>query len=439
LLDPFRLPLLILLAATFPLRAHAQGWPAPIPSDSLATLERTPPDVRGTLTLEEALRLALRLNPAIAESVWIARAAAHRASDEARLLNPTLDGTEENFGLGLGSGHRETTVSGSQTLEISGARGARARVASSLARVADAELDSREREVLLATAEAFLDAWSLERRLRLLRRSEDIASATVAAAKERTRVGAAPPTEGLRAQGVVAQQSVERRLVEADLAEARRRLALQWGAREAAFDSLALPPTTVPRLPPATELLADLERHPERLQAAAETAVEAARIRQARAMRIPDLTVSGGVRHLQEFGESGFVAGVSLPLPLWNSHGALVRAAEADHNAAVARETGVRLRLEQELLSAYDRLLAARDRFETARTELEPTAREALDQLQRGYRAGRFTYLDQLDGQRAAVEAELLTLQTERETWSARIALEALLGRSLESVSEGRR
>lgn len=418
--------------------AVAAHWTSPPPEDSLLHAGPAPAPA-GTLTLDQALLLALRFHPALQESTWLARAASERVREAGRVPNPTLDVTLENFGGGLGTNRRETTISATQLLEWGGRRGARVGVARGEALLANTELGARRREILAATGEAFLDAWWLQERLGRLRRFEHIAATTISAANERTRAGAAPAVEGLRAEGVLAQRTVERLALEAELAEARRRLALQWSAAEVSFDSLALPDPEIPALPPAAALLADLDRHPERLSAAAEVALQNARVREARAARIPDLALTGGLRRLEEVNATGFVTGVSLELPLWNRHGAALRAAEAERSAAQAHERGVRLRLEQELAGAWGRLQAAKQRFAEVRTRMEPAAHDALAQLQRGYLSGRFTYLDQLEGQRAAVEAELLELETEHDAWSARLELERLLGRTLEDVAEGRR
>jgi len=391
------------------------------------------------LTLSQALQRALSQNPGLAGAASHVRSAALHTRDESRPPNPTLDVTEENFGGDLGGHLLESTISASQMLELGGDRGARAHVARGLEHVAQAELSGRQREVVWETAEAFLRAWSLERRLERLRRSEEIAEAAISGARERTRIGAAPPVEGLRAEGVLAERAIERRGLEAEVSAARRDLALEWGSSTADFDSLVLPPAEVPPLPPPDSLIADLERHPDRLRAAAETEVEAARVREARAMRIPDLTLQGGVRRLEEISGTGFVAGVSLPIPLWNRGGSLVASAAAERSSAEARQREVERRLEGDLRSAYDSLFAARDREEIVRTRLLPASRDALAQLQKGYRAGRFTYLDQLDGQRAALEAELTAIGAERDLWIARFTLERLIGRSLDEVAGGRR
>jgi len=84
----------------------------------------------------------------------------------------------------------------------------------------------------------------------------------------------------------------------------------------------------------------------------------------------------------------------------------------------------LRRSLTQRTTASYHALEAARENYETARTEGEPAALEALEKLGSGYRAGRFTYLDYIEGQRAALEAALSTLDALKEYWGSRLALE---------------
>ena len=314
----------------------------------------------GALDLETAIRLSVQASPSLNAAAWHARSAALRARGVAGFPNPTLDVTEENFGWDLGDSRRETTVSASQLFQLGG-RGEK-HVARAEQQVAEAEWTSQQRAIATETANVFLDAWWLERRLAILDQAERVSQATVSGARERTRIGAAPPVEARRAEGVLAERMIERRAVETELQSARRTLALQWGATRAEFDSLVLPPPAVPNLPPPDSLMNLLRSHPERLQAAAETALEVARFRQARGMRIPDLTLTFGARRLQEVPGNGFVAGASFPLPLWNQNGSFVHAAEAERSAALTRERAVERRLEETLYAAYDSLIAARDK-----------------------------------------------------------------------------
>jgi cobalt-zinc-cadmium efflux system outer membrane protein len=236
-------------------------------------------------------------------------------------------------------------------------------------------------------------------------------------------------TEALRAEGEWAQRGIERRGAEADLAVARRVLALQWGASEATYDTLALAAPDAGDVTP--DLAAALAAQPELRQATSESAVAAARLRAARAARIPELTALGGVRHFAEDNTTGFIANLSAPLPLWNRGGAAVAAAEAEQRAAAAHLTITRLQLEQQLAEAQQRRSAARESYELARTHAWPAAERALAQLEDGYRRGRFTYLDYLDGQRSALDIQLALLEAERDYWRARLTIERISGAPL--------
>jgi hypothetical protein len=139
------------------------------PSPEIPTPPVTPaeaPTPRGTLDLDTAIKLALEHNPSLAAAAWHARSAALNTRSESKVPNLSLDLTEENFGWDLGSSHRETTISASQTLELGGDRGSRRKIALGQEQVAAAEWTSRQRDVIAETSSAFLDAWWLERRIR---------------------------------------------------------------------------------------------------------------------------------------------------------------------------------------------------------------------------------------------------------------------------------
>jgi cobalt-zinc-cadmium efflux system outer membrane protein len=394
--------------------------------DSIAASpEATPSLVSGPLTLGQALRLTSSHHPTLTAALWSGRADVERARDEAHWVNPMVEGSLENFGGGLGSSLEEATLQLGQSLGF-GRRGAFARVASTLETRSRADLESQLVQVLRETVDAFLDAWVLERRVALLADAEAVGRTAIDAAHERTRIGAAPATEGLRAETEWAQRAAERRQAEAELAEARNTLARQWGERTASFDSLVLPsPAPVSTLS-AESLDQQVDRHPDVRRAALDTLVAAARLHAASVQRIPELTLSGGVRYLKEIDETGFVASVSAPLPLWNSGRSLVAAAEAERRASVAREREVRQRVLGELAGAAERMAAAREALELAETRALPAARQAVEQLETGYRRGRFTYLDTVDGRRSLLDLRLLVLDTTRDYWRARLTLEGL-------------
>ena len=412
------------LSARRPAPARADSIAAPAPrAGSSGAGAASAADVRGPLDLDRALALALGAPPSVAKSRFSGNAEIARARDEARWPNPTVDVTVENFGPKSQS-RDEQTVTMTQPLGLGGRLGAQRGIAGALGRQLPYDLEVARRQFARQTGEAFVDSWWLEQRIARLERAEDVDEATIRASEERTRAGAAPITEALRARTTLATATIERRRAENDLADARLKLAQSWGARSADFDTLVLPPPSAAAVPGLDTLLAGIDRRPEMQRAAAATAVAQAKLRAARAQRAPEWSVVGGARHLNEIDQVLFLAGISAGLPLWNRRQDLVNAAELDVNAAELEERTQRLELERLLTGAWRRCRVAAEDYALARDTALPAAREALVKLAEGYRAGRFRYLDYLDGQHAALEAELSMLDAAREYWNARLAIE---------------
>jgi cobalt-zinc-cadmium efflux system outer membrane protein len=386
------------------------------------------PAVPRLLTLPAARDLALRHNPGLAAAAWRIRAAGGRALDARRRPELVLEASAENWGGALGTDRLETTVALSQRLELGGDRGARGAVARAEERLAGLEFDGTERALSSTVTEDFLTAWLAQERLGRLRDAERIAIEAVATAGDRVKAGAAAPVERVRAEGALALHRADLRRAEADHAIALRTLALDWGGVAVEVDSLILDPPDVTPPPPPERLLARLDRHPDRMRREVELALGEARLHEVRASRIPDLEARFGVRRLDEAGGTGFVAGVAIPVPVWGSRRGAVRAAESERSEAQARRRQAALGLEGDLRSLHDRLRAAIDAFAIVRDLVLPSTEEALGSLRAGYRSGRLGYVDLLEGQRAALEAQLVSVAATRDVWSARLALDRLVG-----------
>ena len=371
------------------------------------------------LTLAEAQERALAGHPALAATRAQLDAARARREDAGRLRNPVLTAEVENFGATSARG--EATLRLGQTLELGGDRGARADLASAQVALIEADGGGERRAVLAQTAARFLDAWAAQERLLALREAERLATEAVRAADARHRAGAALVTERVRAEGQKAMRTLERAKAEAELALARRLLAAQWGDSVASFGRLD------PGAEPAAPAADALARHPQRARAAAELAVQEARLREAHAARVPDLDLEFGVRRLSETQSTGFLAGVALPLPLWNAQGSGVAAAEAEIAAVRARAGSA----ERSLLAEFESARAQVEAAAAAREELvriQAISQDALRQVGVAYRAGRLGYTDLVDAQRALREADLAITEATVELWRARIALQRLAG-----------
>ena len=403
---------IILAAVMFPGVARAQ----PASLDSI-------PQATGPLTLVRAWDLVERYQPRIRAGDLRATAAQARIRDADRLLNPSVSVTEENFGGSLGSDHLESTLELGQVIQLGGDRAARAGVASSEYQLAAAEATLLRREVRGVTADRFIRAWSIQARLARLREGEQLTRQAIAAAGERFRAGASPVLERTRAESQAMSQAVERRRTEAELAIARRELAASWGDRRATFDSLVAEPLDDSPLPDSL----GIGSHPVIDRARAQEAHARARQKLARSERIPDLTFSGGVRRLEDAAATGFVAGLELPVPLWNRGSGEVSAADQEFEAAEFEERTARQGLEVELANAVDRLSSAAAAFDSLRLHVRPFRQQLIEELLRAYRAGRLNYLDLIAEQRNLLETDLALVDAQADVWRSRVLLELLV------------
>jgi cobalt-zinc-cadmium efflux system outer membrane protein len=129
----------------------------------------------------------------------------------------------------------------------------------------------------------------------------------------------------------------------------------------------------------------------------------------------------------------GLAAGVSLPLPIWNRRRGEQAAAEAERARAEAGRAATERRLGAEARNAIAELTAAIEIYRRLADGAAPAAREALEDLRAGYRAGRLSYVDLIEGQRAALESRMALVEASAEVWRVRGRIERLAG----SVEEG--
>ncbi len=400
------------------------------------TLPDTAAVVSGPLTLDRALTLTGRYELKLRAAGLRAEAAHARIADASRRPNPALSATEENFGGQLGGTRREATVAIGQAFELGGDRRARNATAEAEYKLAAAEAGVLGRAELALAADRFIAAWSLQTRLLRLREGELLTGQAIRAATERHKAGASPRLEILRAQSQAMSQAVERQRTDSELHAARQELALSWGAVEATFDSLVTPEQALTG--DTTAWRSRLLTHPELSRASAIEALAAARVQTAMAARIPDLSVSAGVRRLEEIPGTGFLAGVEVPLPLWNRGAGGVAAARRELEASVAERRATEQRLQVALATATERLQAAAAVYDTLRLRVRPAREQLVDELLRGYRAGRSGYLDLVAEQSNLLGTELALIDAQADVWRARVRLELLAGTGLLSPKEER-
>lgn len=451
---PIRPFLITALLAIFVVASAQSEEAAPLPLQ----------EPTGELTLAQALGLALERNPSLLPYEWDIRAAEARAIQAGLRPNPELGLELEDIRLGgaddsssssrtlslspaddLGAGisrstdssrgsafgDSEITLTLSQLVELGGKRAKRVEAANKEREVTVWDYEVARADVLAQTARAFYAVLATQERVRLAEHLFGLAGQSHQTIQTLVQAGKISAIEESRSQVELSQLTIERDSAMRELSAARIELTGQWGNNTPLFASAigSFPDTFTP--PPVDTLKAAIDKSPYMSRWIAELDRRDAVVALERANGKPDLTVSFGVRSagmggVSERGwdlsstdgvsvsrggsdsnrEARIVLGVSIPLPLFNRNQGSIKEAEYLADKAADERRATEAAISNALTAGFERATAFHAEFQTLRTTVIPTAQEAFDAVQEGYRAGKFGLLDVLLAQRALFDAQ---------------------------------
>ena len=184
----------------------------------------------------------------------------------------------------------------------------------------------------------------------------------------------------------------------------------------------------LPEVPALETLQQRLEQAPALLRARQALAQSRATAELERARRLPDPTLSLGVKRATEVGRNQLVVGVSVPLPLLDSNRGNQLQALRLADRAEDELQATRIQLQTQLFEAREQLQASSQQARLLAGEVLPTARTAYELAARGFALGKFSYLDVLDAQRTWSEARRQYLEQLLATQRAAADIDRLLG-----------
>ncbi len=403
----------------------------------------TPPRPKGTVRLGQALAAVLWHNPRLRALAWEVRAKEAERLQAALLPNPEVSLETEDLGANgrlLGVAEMEVTLVFSQLVFLGGDRMRHRRLADLSARQAMWEHEVRRLDVLTEATRRFVDVLAAQRLVELadrqLRLMGEMARLLEAGAAAGSLARRDPGILALRVR--LARLELERERKRRELAAAKARLAELWGGRAA--DVVRV----VGRLPsgvdlPDEERLKTLARESVRLQVRAHRIrVAQAAVRFEEARGVPDLTITGGLRVLPADGSVGFVAGVSIPLPVFDRNQGNVAAARLRVRRAEALLAAARNSIEARLAELLERARQANEALRRLRGSLVPSARMALDAASEAYKAGKVDYLAVLDAQAALLRLQVEEIELKRRMAKTFAEMESLVGRPLSGKAMSR-
>lgn len=420
-------------------QATAYGaWIAPSPEAQDAGGAREgsgdTPRLEGTITFDRALEMALRKNFSLTEARHFLEAAEGRIRQAALLPNPELELEVENVagsGEVSGTSAAETTLFLSQRIELGGKRRWRTLLARLERQGVEREYEGKIIALIAELRMTYIELLAAQERLTLQRELASLSAKLLEAVKERVRAGKVSPIEETRAHVVHASVLLQLERAERGFTAAKNHLATLWGETTASFERAEGAIPGIFPIPDLSSLLPRIEQNPDLLARKAEIERSRANLTLQKSFRIPDLTVGGGVRNLQESGENAFLFGIGIPLQIFDRNQGSISEAVAETSAAEAGFRALRMERLAELHEAYRNLSQAHASASRLTEEILPNAKSAFEAIQNGYSEGKFSLLDLIDAQRTLFEVRIERVEALAAFHQALAAVERLIGEEI--------
>lgn len=377
-----------------------------------------------SLTLDEAIRLALEHSPTVAAARREIEATEGQILQGSLRPNPDIAYAAEDMRHASRSSNAQLDI----PIETAGKREARIEAAQRGRIVAVSDLGSAQLRLRTAVTAAFFDVLAAQELTALAKQTVLLAQRATDIASKRVTAGKVSPVEETRARVAEAGVRVSLLQAESQLRNARHRLSGLWGNPEPRFtevsgelDRLMASPDldVVQRRLAASPLLERAQRELERRRSLVS-------LEQRRA--VPDVSFSVGMKRQETLSGDQVLVGVKVPLPVFNrNQGNLLEALRREDKAREELRA-VRVSLSSEALQALERVGARRDEVELLRRDLVPGAQSAYEAATIGFENGKFSFLEVLDAQRTYFSAKSQYLTALAAFHRAQTELESLLG-----------
>jgi cobalt-zinc-cadmium efflux system outer membrane protein len=350
--------------------------------------------------------------------------------------NPELSLEIENvFGTGALSGVKdlETTLQLSQLVDLGGRRARRIAAARTEQGLTEADAIAKRVDIAAEVARRFTEAVADTERLSSARRARELGEQTVAAVRTRVEASLVSPIELNKARTALAVLRIEEEHAEHELAVCHRSLAAILGEPEPSFDHVRADLLALPAMPEFDDLASRIESSPTITRFDAETQWRDAQVMLAQSLRRSQSRVSAGLRRVESTDDFGFVAGISIPMPLRDENPGTLREARERRAQIAPALASARLEMRATLFGVYQEMLHAQTALALLREEVIPLAEETLALVNQGYRDGRFSLVDLLDAQRSLIEQREQVVANAASFHLHVITIERLLGGPFEA------
>lgn len=385
-----------------------------------------------TLTLAHALEVALHSSTELKAAQLDISASEARSTQAGAIPNPSLDTDIETIPkTGETASGMDVTVLLSQPFELGGKRSKRVKVAEIERDVAGWSEKSKRLDIMNEVTKLFIDVLAGQEKVKLSEARKSLAQDVLKAATNRLAVGKGSNLDQAKARIALTTSEIEAERSARIYGAAKEKLSMSLGENAPSFSEVD-GKFAIPTSPPQwTDLTPELLQNPDLKRLAKEHEQKTATLEFERSRQVPDVTLKGGIKYATEGGSIGYLAGISLPLPLFDRNQGGIREASLNVDKASQEQLTAERKARASLQDVYTTSSIARNEAEALQRSGIPEAQKAFDVARSAYDQGRLSYLEVLDAQKTFFETKAQFIESLVVCLKADADLQRLLGTSL--------
>lgn len=386
------------------------------------------------ITLQIAIDTAIINNPNLKVFAYEISSLEKLKIQAGLIPNPEVNfEVEDVFGSNELSGIKgsQYTLSIDKQFELGGKRSKRVALAETEIVSSKDNYELLKLDIIASVKTTFLSLYKvqlqIEQQSKFVKLNEEI-NLTIS---ERVKAGRTSPAEESKVKVTLTNSKIELARLQRYFSSIQTQLNSQMGISGKnlipitnLFESVLAPPTK-------QEIMGSTENIPSIKLLQNEVNVRQAKLELEKSIAIPNLTLSGGVRYLNEINSNSFVAGVSIPIPIFNNNHGNIMASEERLHQMNAIKNARKLDVIAQLNTAYNNLLSAYHNSLQLKNIIIQEADNAYQITKQGYLQGRFAFIDLLDAQRTLFETQTQYLFEISDYYDSLIEIEKITGKFL--------
>lgn len=352
-----------------------------------------------TLSLTQVIERVQQHHPAL--KVFQFRHQALDGAVETQALTPgyELGFDADNFvgsGTFQGIDSAEFTISLSSVIELGGKLDARSAVVNEQRAYLEAERKIAALNLLAEATRRYIDVLAAQSQLQLAIDALSLAEQTLAVVNNRAQAGVTPDAEVKRAQAAVFNAKLVAEKQSLHLDYAKLALSMMWGESGVSFSNLAGSLFEFTDDVALAPLFEKVKYSPAIEAYLTQAHLKEAELRFAKTQSSTDIKWSVGVKQLQASNDTALTAGFSMPLFSGERNSGAILSAQAAKDEVFANREVALLTLYGQLYRAYANRKQAILTVNRLQVSVIPTLTFALEDTEKAYKQGLYSYLDYL-------------------------------------------